>query len=156
MTIIDGHNLYFALDRVDENHFEKGLENLINDLRVRCRRGTNLLVLDGSGGHHPNGSERDLSEHLRVIQSGKISADEWIVNWLCHKGSSGVTLVTGDMKLYKRVSTKKLKRADPVSWFSQLKKSRSNHRVVKDHHPQNKPSSVGSVDDWLEYFGEKD
>lgn len=156
MTLVDGHNLYFALDRVDENDFEGGLNQLIDSLRVKCRRGKTMLVLDGSGGADPRGSERSLSEHLRLVQSGHISADEWIENWLSRQGASGVTLVTGDLKLFRRISSKGLKRVDPVDWYIKLRKQGATKATpTSSSSAPDKPTSVGSVEDWLDYFGEE-
>jgi len=156
MNLVDGHNLYFALDRVDEENFERGLERLVDDLRLKCRRGKTLLILDGSGGADPRGSERSLNEHLRLVYSGQISADSWIENWLSRQGRSGILLVTGDIKLFRKVSGRGLKREDPVKWYRTLKKREASSSPSSSSHPSDKPSSVGSVDDWLEYFGEKD
>lgn len=161
MTVIDGHNLYFALDRVDDDDFEGGLEKLIDDLRVILRRGRHLLVLDGTGGGDPRGHEKNLSEHLRLVYSGaSMSADDWIQNWSSRMTLPQWELVTADVRLFERIRTKGLKRLEPVAWYrnarrkDQQKHSSSSPRSRRENFLQGGKKKFGSTDEWLDYFGE--
>lgn len=159
MTIIDGHNLYHALDRVDEFNFEKGLSELVDDLRRLLRWGRFILVLDGSGGGDERGSEKNLSEHLRLVYSGaNISADDWIERWNLRLKCPTWELVSGDRRLYERLRRKGITRSDPEAWYKKCRrKARNKVSPVLDPrqaHQQGGKKTFGKVDEWLEYFGE--
>jgi hypothetical protein len=161
LTVIDGHNLYFALDRVDDDDFEGGLEKLIDDLRVLLRRGRHLLVLDGTGGRDSRGHEKNLNEHLRLIYSGaSMSADDWIQRWSTRMALPNWELVTADVRLYERIRTKGLKRLDPVTWYrgvsrkSNTAQNHSSPRSRRENFLQGGKKNFGSTDEWLDYFGE--
>ena len=150
MTVIDGHNLYHALDRVDEEHFERGLDLLVADLRRLLRKGRALLVLDGTGGGHPKGSEKNLSEHLRVVYSGGISADDWIERWELRHHLPTWVLVSGDRRMYERMKRKGLQLSEPKAWFSSLQ--RTQNLLTPQRNPQNGKKPFGSTEEWLDYF----
>lgn len=161
MTVIDGHNLYFALDRVDDDDFEGGLEKLIDDLRVHLRRGRYLLVLDGTGGGDPRGHEKNLNEHLRLIYSGaSMSADDWIQRWSLRMSLPQWELVTADVRLYDSIRTKGLKRLEPVAWYRGIcRKSKQTQqdaspRSRRENFLQGGKKKFGSTDEWLDYFNE--
>jgi hypothetical protein len=150
--------LYHALDRVDEEHFERGLDRMVSDLRHLVRRGKNLLVLDGTGGGHPNGSEKNLSEHLRLIYSGStMKADDWIERWHLRTALSKWELVSRDRRLFERIRRKGVGLVDPEHWYAALKRSerRSQGQVSKrEQFQQGGKKPFGAVDEWLDYFGE--
>jgi hypothetical protein len=150
VTVIDGHNLYHALGRVDENHFERGLELLVDDLRRLIRRERALLVLDGSGGLHPNGTEKNLSEHLRLIYSGSISADDWIERWELRQRLPAWKLVSGDRRMFERFRRKGIQLVDPQKWYAEL--CRRPKAELSRQNLQNGKKNFGSTQEWLDYF----
>ena len=153
MTVIDGHNLYFAIDRVDESRFEQELGRLVRELKSMILSGSHLLVLDGSGGRDRGGHEQLLSPNLRLVYSGSISADDWIVNWMMRTRPGKWTLVSGDRRLYERIRHKGLSLRDPKVWFREQKKKvkESQHRSTLT---QGK-LSFGTTEEWLDYFDKK-
>ena len=150
MTVVDGHNLYHALDRVDEEHFERGLDLLVADMRRMVCKGRVLLVLDGSGGGNPRGSEKNLSEHLRVVYSGSISADDWIERWELRHHLPAWSLVSGDRRMYERLKRKGVQLCDPKAWFTSLQRTRN--LLTPSEKLQNGKKSFGSTEEWLDYF----
>jgi SAM-dependent methyltransferase len=151
MTVIDGHNLYHALDRVDEEHFERGLNLLIQDCRRLLRKGRAILVLDGSGGGHPHGSEKSLSEHLRCVYSGSITADDWIERWELRHRLPTWELVSADRRLYERLRRKGVQLKEPKAWFKKLERDQKP-TVSARQILQNGKKSFGSTEEWLDYF----
>jgi hypothetical protein len=152
MTVIDGHNLYFALDRVDEDHFESGLQRLVDDCRQNITRGTHILVLDGSGGKDPRGSERQLTPHLRLVHSGQISADDWIIRWMMRNKPGAWTLVSADRRLYEKIRHKGCSLSDPQRWFRRLGQQTKTAHGKEKHSSEKK--NFGTTDEWLNYFNE--
>lgn len=145
MTVVDGHNLYHALDRVDEAHFEAGLDRLLAEIREGLNRGRVLLVFDGTGGLYPRGHEARLNEHLTRVYSGSISADDWILGWAQRMKLPSFELVSNDLKLFKQLKPYGAKRLDPQRWF----------RTLKSPSPRRTKGEFGTVDEWLDYFGEE-
>lgn len=153
MTVIDGHNLYFAIDRVDEDRFQEQLVMLIDELKTMIQVGSNLLVLDGFGGRSKGGVQELLSPNLRLVYSGSISADDWIVNWMMRTRPGKWDLVSADRRLYERIRHKGLNLRDPKVWFYEQKKKVKNIQAKSDW--AKGKATFGSTEEWLDYFEQK-
>ena len=157
MTLIDGHNVFFALDQDRSFHFESDLNRWKDECLSLCQnKGKKfILVFDGAGGQQAHGFERPAGQHGRLIYSGSISADDWMEQWIIrHKGET-VDLVTGDKRFYDKVRFKRITRLDPVKWWGQMVKV----KVPKQGNSKASGSSkkaFGSTKEWMEYFGENE
>jgi hypothetical protein len=157
MTLIDGHNVFFALDKDSSSHFEADLNRWKDECLSLCQKNGKkfILVLDGTGGQQAYGFERPVGQHGRLIYSGSMSADDWMEQWIMrHKGET-VDLVTGDKRFYDKVRFKRVNRLDPQKWWRQLQLSKTP-KSKSSRVSGNAKKSFGSTDEWLEYFGESE
>lgn len=158
MTLIDGHNVFFALDKDRSSDFEADLNRWRDECLALCqKRGKKfILVLDGTGGQQANGFEKPAGKHGRLIFSGSISADDWMEQWIMrHKGES-VDLVTADKRFYEKVRFKRVERLDPQKWWKQLLHEKTKKGSSSKSRSGPGKKSFGSTAQWLEYFGESE
>jgi len=152
MTLIDGHNVFFALDRDRSSSFEQDLNTWKNECLLKCQREASpfILVLDGSGGGHPNGREERVGTSGRVVYSGTLSADDWIEAWIFSHQQSMVKLVSADRRLYEKVKFKRVVCLEPLAWWKKLShcSTPKSKKAIKTLPKKN----FGSTDDWLRYF----
>lgn len=156
MILIDGHNVFFALDRDRSHQFEKDLNKWREECLSKCdRKGKRfILVLDGSGGRSPHGSSQPSGQHGKVVYSGSVTADEWIDRWIYANPSEMVDLVTGDRRLYEKVKTKRVKLIDPLAWWRSISSPPKNKAHSKAPAPQKK--GFGTTEEWMDFFGENE
>ena len=152
MILIDGHNVFFALDKDKGPSFEKDLNRWKAECLRLCQAKAKpfILVLDGSGGSSPYGSTKPIGSLGKLVMSGNLTADEWLENWIIQHKQDMVELISADKRLYEKVNFKRVKRLDPVQWWLQLK-----HSEVNSSSSPSKPSekkAFGSTDEWLEFF----
>lgn len=149
MVIIDGHNALFRLYPDLDDKFLA----CVADMTERTARiadklgGKMILVFDGSGGIHEHGARQARGRHLEIIHSGTtLSADEWIRGWLSQHGKTVLTIVSDDKRMIDSVRRKNLASASPRKWYAQHERPANPDTAAK--------KEFGSVDYWLEEFGE--
>ncbi|MBF0198721.1 MAG: NYN domain-containing protein [Planctomycetes bacterium] len=157
MILIDGHNTLFQLHDPDGEGFLKAQQQLTHEvLRWTQKKKSQkcILVFDGSGGGAPEGREEQLSSNLRVVYSGTLTADEWIIAWIeTHKGVL-VQLVTNDKRLYEKVNYKNVKRSPPNEWKREVTRVPHSEKHPKNHGSSPGKKEFGSTAYWLKEFGE--
>jgi len=151
MTLIDGHNVFFALDKDQSHHFEKDLNLWKNECLSEAEQKGKpfILIFDGSGGGHPSGSSKKVGRYGRLVYSGTITADDWIDDWIAFHKQEMVQLVSADVKLFERVKAKRVSRIDPLIWWKKPKRA----NIKKSEVVRNK-KTFGTTSEWLEFFDE--
>ena len=147
MVIIDGHNALFRLYPDVDADFLRAVRELTERALVLAEKSArkNILVFDGSGGLHELGGRQKRGACLEIVYSGiHWSADEWISSWMLQHPDQAVTIVSDDKKMVAAVRRKNMKSLTPARWFL---------REEKTPPPAGK-REFGSVDYWLEEFGE--
>ena len=148
MVIIDGHNALFRLyPDPDENFLACIADMTERTALIADRLGKKIiLVYDGTGGLHEHGAKTVRGRHLEVIHSGSaLSADEWIRGWMSQHARTPVTIVSDDKRMLESVRRKNLSVAAPKKWYAENEKPEA---------PGTDKKEFGSVDYWLEEFGE--
>lgn len=155
MTLIDGHNVFFALDKDCSPHFESDLNRWKDECLSLCQRKGKkfILVLDGTGGQQAHGFEKPVGKDGRLVYSGSLSADDWMEQWILRHKGEAVDLVSGDKRFYEKVRFKRVKRLDPQQWWKQMQQAKPSKSIPSQKAGRGK-KNFGTTAEWLEYFGE--
>ena len=147
MILIDGHNLLFKRRDEFKPNIETEIEQQTLKLITRLANKKSIIVYDGTGGRSEYGYEKNISKTTKVVYSGKFQqADDWIVNWIAANPSEMTILVSDDLGLRKRISVKRVKFEDCMSWYDACN--------PKTNVSKRNKGEFGSVDFWEDYFDE--
>jgi len=155
MFIIDGHNLLYAIPKVDE------CIEAINDVQL-CRiigRYLKLIgqkgeiIFDGTGPRDK--SEFDNVSNLEILFAGLgTDADTVIEDKIgANTAPRRLTIVSSDRRLRKAARTRKATSVKSEVFWNNIQKQLSRKKTIKEPAAKRQGLTDGETKQWLEFFG---
>lgn len=157
MFIIDGHNLLYAIPKIDESLA------LISDLQL-CRIVSNYLtqtrdngeiIFDGTG--PPDKSGYDNMSKLEISFAGLGTDTDTVIEDKIRVSTAPkrLIIVSSDRRLRKAARTRKATSIKSEEFWNNLSKQLSRKKPKKEPGAKRYGLSESETEQWLDYFGFK-
>ncbi len=155
MFIIDGHNLLYAIPKIDEG------AAIINDVQL-CRTISNYMKLTGQSGEiifdgtgPPDKSAFDNINGLEVSFSGLGTDTDSVIEDKISASTAPkrLIIVSSDRRLRKAARTRKAASVKSEKFWTNVNKQLNRKRPKKEPGAKRHGLSDSETKQWLDYFG---
>ncbi|MFH1719865.1 MAG: NYN domain-containing protein [Planctomycetota bacterium] len=155
MFIIDGHNLLYAIRKVEEDSEEVSDVELCRTVGEYFKQigGTGEIIFDGTGPPEKTGFENIVG--LEVSFAGLGTDTDTIIEGRISASSApkGLTIVSTDRRLRKAAQVRKATSVKSEIFWAGLQKHMSRKRPPKEPVEKRQGVSESETKQWLEFFG---
>ncbi len=154
MIIIDGHNLLWAVRKVDEDCLAFSDIQLcgVIDRYLKLTRQSGVIVFDGTGPHDK--SEFDSISDLEVIFAGQDSADSVIEDKIsASTAPKRLTVISSDRRLRRAAHARKATAVKSEIFWKDVQKMLKRKKTSREPAEKRQGLTESETEQWLEFFG---